>query len=187
MRPPTGETSSNETYRRIVILTVVTAFVTLGVGQANAAEPASPDATPEGTYVSGFTVENSAAESSTLRSSTLLGTATASCKTVYAWRGFWLWIIQTYAWKYFLRISWCYNGSKITSLGYTRWGEVYVPTWDFKGHIGFSASGGVGSWSARRWTQGKFQQCAEFCVQTKTPWVELLVRANGTWAYAAGG
>ena len=53
---------------------------------------------------------------------------------------------------YFQKIDWCYNGSSITSKSRNRWGEVYLPGWSFKGHIGSQQSGGVGSWSYRAWT-----------------------------------
>lgn len=114
--------------------------------------------------------------------------AGAGCKVVTVWRGFKL-LIQVMAWKMFERISWCWNSahSKITSFGYRRWAEVYVPTWDWKGFIGFAGSGGTGHPTARRWTQGKFQQCAAYCFQTKTPWVDLKVYADGHWAWASGG
>jgi hypothetical protein len=110
----------------------------------------------------------------------------SGCNTVTAWRGFKL-LIGPFAWKYFARIHWCWAKKKITVFDYARWGEVYVPTWDFKGHIGKEGYGGVGTWYARRWTQGKFQQCAQFCIQTKTPWVELKVFGDGGAKWASGG
>jgi hypothetical protein len=157
--------------RRIAVVAAVL-LVSAGAGAApgSAQEPDAGESRA-GSFTSGVA-----------RSTTL-----GSCKTVTAWRGFRLFFLQTYAWKYFERISWCYNGRRLTSFTYRRWPEVYVPTWDFKGHIGFQASGGEGSRSARRWTQGKFRQCAAWCFQTKTPWVDLLVRRDGSWSYATGG
>jgi hypothetical protein len=131
------------------------------------------------------------AESGDYGTGTLVTQATVektapACSTVTAWRGFKL-LVGIMAWKYFARIQWCWNGKKITAFGYRRWAEVYVPTWDFKGHIGKSGYGGVGTVYARRWTQGKFQQCAAWCVQTKTPWVELVVTRKGAAKWNAGG
>lgn len=71
----------------------------------------------------------------------------------------------------------------------TRWGEVYAPFWEFKGHIGSSTSGGVGSWSYRAWTQGSFALCAPYvlCAQYKYPWIDMTVYANGGWTWSSGG
>jgi hypothetical protein len=92
-------------------------------------------------------------------------------------------------WSYFQKIDWCYNGSWITSKFRVRWGEVYFPFWEFKGHIGNSESGGVGYWSYRAWTQGKFALCAPYvgCAQYKYPWIDMTVYANGGWTWSAGG
>lgn len=67
-------------------------------------------------------------------------------------------------------------------------GEVYALSWEFKGHVGSSTSGGVGSTYWRSWTQGKFVLCpGGVCVQTKYPWIDMTVRGDGTWSGTAGG
>lgn len=91
-------------------------------------------------------------------------------------------------WSYFQKIDWCYNGSTITSRTRTRWGETHFPGWSWKGHIGSSTSGGVGSTFYRAWTQGHFCLVEYFsCVQNAYPWIDMTVRGNGTWSYTAGG
>ena len=45
--------------------------------------------------------------------------------------------------------------------------------WDFKGHIGLDIDGGPNKGLYRVRAQGKFQQCFQFCFNTKTPWVRL--------------
>jgi hypothetical protein len=112
--------------------------------------------------------------------------ATVRCKSLTGWRrktnGMYITL-----WKYFLRIDWCYDGNRITSLTSRRWAEIYKPFWEFSGHVGWSASGGVGSVQAMRWTQGKFRLCFEWCAATYLPWVELRVNARGEWARETGG
>jgi len=91
-------------------------------------------------------------------------------------------------WSYFQKIDWCYNGSTITSKTRTRWGETHFPGWSWKGHIGNSTSGGVGSTYFRAWTQGHFCLVEYFsCVQNAYPWIDMTVRGNGTWSWSAGG
>jgi len=90
---------------------------------------------------------------------------------------------------YYERIDWCYNGSTITSVSRTRWGEVGAPFWEFKGHVGSTTSGGTGQWSYRAWTQGHYALCMPYvlCAQHKYPWIDITVRANGTYSYSTGG
>ncbi|MGH3042704.1 MAG: hypothetical protein ACRDNG_13380, partial [Gaiellaceae bacterium] len=63
-------------------------------------------------------------------------------------------------WKYHQRQSWCYDGTRITSLSdWRRWPEVADLSWDFKGHVGRTTAGGVGKWHYGTWTQGHFALC----------------------------
>lgn len=91
-------------------------------------------------------------------------------------------------WSYFQKIEWCYNGTYITAKTRLRWAEVYFPGWEFKGHIGNYESGGVGYWSYRAWTQGKFSFCPLNlgCIQHVYPWIDMTVYANGNWTYSWG-
>lgn len=89
-------------------------------------------------------------------------------------------------WRYIQQIDWCYNGSRITDLFRRRWGEVSMSFWEYHGHIGNFESGGVGSWSYRAWTQGKFSLCFPVvgCFQHRYPWIDQTVRANGTASWS---
>ena len=62
--------------------------------------------------------------------------------------------------RYWLKVDWCWSGSRVTGIHSRRWAEIEAPLWDFKGHIGWQAIGGVGTSRAYRWTQGKFPLCA---------------------------
>lgn len=125
-------------------------------------------------------------EGTVMSQSTATQASVGGCRTLTTWRGFKL-LIGIFAWKYKARIYWCWNGRKITSFRYRRWAEVYVPFWDFKGHIAKSGYGGEGLTYATRFTQGKFKQCAQFCVQTKTPWIRQTVTRKGGWSADTGG
>lgn len=108
------------------------------------------------------------------------------CRTKVAWVGIKN-IVGSFLWKYFQRLGWCWKNGEVTSATPRcrgTWAEVYFPLWDFKGHIGCDSSGGVGQSFVRRWRQGKFQLCAAYCFQTKTPW--LNVRGSGTGGFTYG-
>ncbi len=91
--------------------------------------------------------------------------------------------------RYVQRIEWCYNGMWITSTTRLRWAEVYVPLWEFRGHIGNYESGGVGFSSYRAWTQGQFSLCiAQLgCLQHVYPWIDTTVFADGYSRTSWGG
>jgi hypothetical protein len=114
-----------------------------------------------------------------------LSRADIGCRTKVAWVGIKN-VFGTFLWKYFQKLGWCWKNGEITSATPRcrgTWAEVYFPLWDFKGHIDCDSSGGVGQSFVRRWRQGKFQLCAAWCVQTKTPW--LNVRGSGTGGFSA--
>jgi hypothetical protein len=111
------------------------------------------------------------------------------CSAAEAWR-YWKSLVGITLWKYHLRVDWCWNRHKITSVHRRRWAEVNAPVWDFKGHIGSDRQWGRGHRWYRAFTQGKFQLCfagSIGCVQTKLPWVKITVHRRGTWSYQTGG
>lgn len=85
-------------------------------------------------------------------------------------------------WRYSMRQGFCHNGNKVTSLyHFKRWSEYANYSWDFEGHIDYATSGCAGCWSVYRFTQGKYRYCQlGICTKTKTPWIEIIVRGNGT-------
>ena len=114
--------------------------------------------------------------------------AATGCRTKVAWIGIKN-ILGSILWKYFQKLGWCWKNGDVTSATPRcrgTWAEVYFPLWDFKGHIDCDSSGGVGQSFVRRWRQGKFQLCAAYCVQTKTPWVNVRGSATGGFSYGAG-
>jgi hypothetical protein len=112
----------------------------------------------------------------------------AGCRTKVAWIGLKN-VFGTYLWKYFQKLGWCWKNGEITSATPRcrgTWAEVYFPLWDFNGHIDCDASGGLGQTFVRRWRQGKFRLCTAYCIQTKTPWVNVRGSATGTFNSSYG-
>jgi hypothetical protein len=91
-------------------------------------------------------------------------------------------------WKYHQRQSWCYDGTRITSLsGWRRWPEILDLSWDFEGHVGRTTAGGVGKWHYGTWTQGHFALCGRRCTSHEYPWVHIDVYGDGSWSGRTGG
>jgi hypothetical protein len=109
------------------------------------------------------------------------------CRTKVAWIGLKN-VLGSFLWKYFQKLGWCWKRGAITSATprcQGTWAEVYFPLWDFKGHLSCDASGGVGQSFVRRWRQGKFQLCAAYCLQTKTPWMNVKGSGTGVFSWSA--
>ena len=87
-------------------------------------------------------------------------------------------------WRYTQRISWCYDGFRITSVSRTVLPEVYTLFWAFKGNVQNWTVGGRGSTSFRGFAQGYFALCAALveCVQHSYPWIDITVRGNGGYS-----
>jgi hypothetical protein len=117
----------------------------------------------------------------------IVSRAWTGCRTKVAWIGLKN-IVGTVLWKYFQKLGWCWKNGKVTSATPRcrgTWAEIYFPLWDFKGHIECESSGGVGQSFVRRWRQGKFQLCAAYCVQTRTPWVNVRGSGTGVFSWSA--
>jgi hypothetical protein len=118
------------------------------------------------------------------------------CKKVYGWHGLKHPLFGYFYWKYILTIRWCWQaGGSVIVKTTNPWSPTYwrdvecclqFSGWDFKGHIGLSIDGGVNKSLYRVRTQGKFQQCYQFCFNTKTPWVRLTGYPGGWWGFAHG-
>jgi hypothetical protein len=112
----------------------------------------------------------------------------AELYTVRCWEGFHIGVEGKASggntlWTYHQEIDWCENGTRIKrKLHRIRWGETSTPGWHFRGHIANNKSGGIGSTSAYRRTQGKFELCWAWCVQEAHPWIEMTVYGNGSYS-----
>ncbi|GGO62692.1 hypothetical protein [Nonomuraea cavernae] len=97
--------------------------------------------------------------------------------------------VGQWLWKYFQRMDYCRDGSRITSAHwYTRWAEVYMVGWSFKGHESLTSNGGRGSTQWRKRTQGVFCLVPYVsCIQESHPWVDMTVYGNGGSSFSAGG
>jgi hypothetical protein len=116
------------------------------------------------------------------------------CKKVYGWHGLKHPLFGYFYWKYILTIRWCWQSGLIVKTT-NPWSPTYwrdaeccmqFSGWDFKGHTGLDIDGGANKSLYRVRAQGKFQQCYQFCFNTKTPWVRLTGYPGGSWGFAHG-
>ena len=118
------------------------------------------------------------------------------CKKVYGWHGLKHPLFGYYYWKYILTIRWCWEaGGSLIVKTTNPWSPTYwrdvecclqFSGWDFKGHMALDVDGGANKSQYRVRAQGKFQQCFQFCFNTKTPWVRLTGYPGGAWGFAHG-
>ena len=132
----------------------------------------------------------------TADAATAVAGTTIKCKKVHGWRGLKHPLFGYFYWRYILTIRWCWEagGSLIVKTSNpwspTYWRDVecclQFSGWDFKGHIALDIDGGANRALYRVRAQGKFQECFQFCFNTKTPWVRLTGYPGGTWGVANG-
>jgi hypothetical protein len=118
------------------------------------------------------------------------------CRRVHGWHGLKHPLFRYFYWKYILTIRWCWeSGGSVIVRTVNPWSPTYwrdvecclqFSGWDFKGHISLDIDGGANRSLYRVRTQGKFQQCFQFCFNTKTPWVRLTGYPGGAWGFAHG-
>ncbi len=122
--------------------------------------------------------------------------ATIKCKKVHGWHGLKHPLFGYFYWRYILTIRWCWEaGGSLIVKTTNPWSPTYwrdpecclqFSGWDFKGHTGLDIDGGPNRSQYRVRAQGKFQQCYQFCFNTKTPWVRLTGYPGGRWGFAHG-
>lgn len=118
------------------------------------------------------------------------------CKRVHGWRGLKHPLFGYFYWRYILTIRWCWeSGGSLIVKTTNPWSPTFwraveccmqFSGWDFKGHIGLDVDGGASRSQYRVRAQGKFQQCFQYCFNTKTPWVRLTGYPGGSWGFANG-
>ena len=79
-----------------------------------------------------------------------------------------------------LNVSWCSNGSTLTSHGVFRDGKADTSFFFWRGWTGAIATGGNGSSSYRYSTQGLVENCVTFCINQWAPTIGWRVNANGS-------
>ena len=87
-------------------------------------------------------------------------------------------------WVYGSETTWCFDGTEITYVKWTRPVSTMWP-WTFVGHIDEDESGGVGEWSHYDYTQGHFRQCAGGqigCINDMYPSISKWQYADGTYS-----
>ena len=86
-------------------------------------------------------------------------------------------------WTYGWRISWCYDGAKITYLNPQRIVTIYMAGWSFKGEITSNSRGGLNQWDYYHYKTG--DMClidyGANCAWHVYPTVEQWVYGNGSY------
>jgi hypothetical protein len=103
-------------------------------------------------------------------------------------------LVGLWLYRYWQRISWCYNFHRITAIHRTRHGEVnnvIANPWEFYGHVGSNCnfetcSDRAGGTSAYITTQGRFHACWGWIwnCDDRVPGIWQVVTANG--GYSSG-
>lgn len=127
---------------------------------------------------------------------TAVAGTTIRCRKAYGWHGLKHPLFGYFYWKYILTIRWCWKaGGSLIVKTTNPWSPTYWRSvecclqfsgWDFKGHTSLDVDGGANTSMYRVRAQGKFQQCFQFCFNTKTPWVRLTGYPGGAWGFAHG-
>lgn len=89
--------------------------------------------------------------------------------------------LGTVLWEYHEQISWCFDGTYVTSGNYLSWANLIHPLWQFLGHVGQYQNGGAGYTYYEAFTQGSFALCLGGCIDHKYPWVQMLGFGTGLY------
>jgi hypothetical protein len=90
-------------------------------------------------------------------------------------------------WKYRLTIDrFCWSGTKITAIHSFRSVKLNAPLWDFCCHLSQTRTWN-GTWTFRRWTEGKFVWAGPVGLAVRTPEIWFKVRGDGFLDYGAVG
>lgn len=146
-------------------------------GAGGGIAPSAPDAVKERIRALLAGVEDDRATQRVRRTSWI------GCRAVYAWRGYNNPLGMS-LFRYYQQVSWCSNGFGIYSWSRDRWPEISGLGWHFDGHIGSSLGGS--STQKNAWTQGSFTGCMFGYCQTKVPWINLMVRVDGSYGWSTG-
>ena len=119
------------------------------------------------------------------------------CKKVHGWHGLKHPLFGYFYWRYILTIRWCWHARGLADRqdeptpGRPRTGATSNAASSSRGGTSSatrrsSIDGGVNRGQYRVRSQGKFQQCFQFCFNTKTPWVRLTGYPGRRWGFAHG-
>lgn len=147
----------------ILLLCAIFVIAVLGVAQASAGIKASPR--PAVTVNKALSVSNIA--------------------VVKCWASPWWiqWHRRSHAglsvWRYRLTIDrFCWTGTKIAAIHSFRSVKIDKPLWDFCCHLSQTRRWN-GTWSFRRWTEGKFVWAGPIGLAVVTPEIWFTVRGDG--------
>ncbi|MEU4542332.1 hypothetical protein [Nonomuraea dietziae] len=159
--------------RQLGILAVVTFSAALLGG------PASADEIPEESALVGIETESITSKETTVDSPDTSVPVVNKCKTTTR-VGKGVNVYGNTLFKFHQKVSWCYNGKKITSVSSKAWADSTALLWTYKGIESEEISGGKGKTSYTAWRQGRFCYVTHLsCIKESLPWIEQKVTATG--------
>lgn len=127
-----------------------------------------------------FTIETFSDQENLTGNFTFMQTISSGCKALTNGVNMYN-ALGNLVWSYSWKITWCYDGLKITSLTPQRIVNIYAPGYSFQGDITSNTSGGVNQWSYYQYKQGDmcFIDYGSNCAWHTYPSVEQTVYGNG--------
>ncbi|SEH03540.1 hypothetical protein SAMN05444920_13843 [Nonomuraea solani] len=171
--------------KRLSILSAIT----IGAGALLGVPAAAADEIPAEVAVTSSEVDSISAKETTTVGTTGTGVPAIKCRayttTKTAKNNF-----GSTMFKFHQKVTWCYNGKKITSASSKAWADSLAAGWNYKGLQSTETSGGAGKSSYTAWRQGKFclvvPGTGERCISEKRPWIEQKVTKTGGHSSSTG-
>lgn len=175
----------NVRFVRFVLILALLASIILPSSKANAEAKPNVDSQNGETWIAPdgqkFFMETFSSEESLSKQNVLIQPLSLGCKAltngVNMYNAF-----GSLVWSYSWKITWCYDGSKITSLTPQRIVNIYDAGYSFQGDITSNTSGGVNQWSDYQYKQGDmcYIDYGINCAWHTYPSVEQTVYGNDT-------
>ncbi|NUP01799.1 MAG: hypothetical protein HOV97_09145 [Nonomuraea sp.] len=167
----------------------ILAAVTIGAGALLGAPAAAADEIPQDAAVASSEMDVISSRETTTPGTTGTGVPATKCKT-YETTKTAKNVFGSTLFKFHQKVTWCYNGSKITSASSKAWADSLASGWRYKGVQSTETSGGAGKASYTAWRQSMFcltvPGTGERCISEKRPWIEQKVTKTGGTSSSSG-
>ncbi|WP_431926271.1 hypothetical protein [Nonomuraea jabiensis] len=167
----------------------ILAAVTIGASALLGGPAAAADEIPEGAAVASSEEDVISSKETTMPDTTGTGVPAIKCKTYQTTKTAKNAFGST-LFKFHQKVTWCYNGTKITSASSKAWADSLASGWSYKGIQSTETSGGAGKASYTAWRQSKFcltvPGTGERCISEKRPWIEQKVTKTGGASSSSG-
>ncbi|NRQ38509.1 hypothetical protein HII36_42785 [Nonomuraea sp. NN258] len=160
----------------------ILAAVTISAGALLGGPAAAADEIPADSAVATFEFDVISAKETTMPGTTGTGVPAVKCKTFQSTKTAKN-IFGSTLFKFHQKVTWCFNGTKITSASSKAWADSIATGWRYHGIQSEKTSGGAGKGSYTAWRQSKFcltvPGTGAGCTSEKRPWIEQKVTKTG--------